>query len=205
MRDSATTVEESNSGPQVERLSKEGRISPEEISELVKQCQAGDRSAFETLFTETSPWVKSVVSGILGDPALEDEIVQEIYLTVWSKIRVLKEPVTFLAWLKRIAVNRSLRCAEKQRSKRARTAPLQEESVRKTGAEGQDFNARLILLEALKELSPKERAVLVVRELQGASYQELAALFSVPVGTIRSRLSSAKKKALTYLSVVEKK
>ena len=86
--------------------------APEELAELAKLCKEGERTAFDTLFAETSPWVTSIVLGILADRDLVEETVQDIYLLMWKNIHALDEPLAFLAWLKRIAVNRSLRRAD---------------------------------------------------------------------------------------------
>jgi len=184
-------------------------LTPEELAEFAKRCQDGERAAFETVFTETVGWVHAIVAGIVVDEELSRECVQDIYLIVWSKIRFLRDPMTFAAWLKRIAVNRALRCAEQQKRRRSHTTskPVEEalQSVASASASpAGEVSCRDILMRALAALNPKERSVLTVRELEGASYEELARLFVVPVGTIRSRLNSARKKVLSYFKDEEK-
>ena len=175
-----------------------------EIATLVTRCQSGDKAAFDALFEETVPWVTNLVLGIVPDPEVARECVQDIYLLVWQKIGFLREPIAFLAWLKRIAVHRSLRCAKKVKANRSRTAHSQAlEEVAAGDSPESKVAGQISLIQALAQLSPRERAVLVVRELHGASYEELARLFTVPVGTIRSRLNSAKRKALEYLRAEE--
>jgi len=178
--------------------------APEELAELAKLCKEGERTAFDTLFAETSPWVTSIVLGILADRDLVEETVQDIYLLMWKNIHALDEPLAFLAWLKRIAVNRSLRRAETEKRKQNLTISTSDHSLERAPSPDQDVTLRMSLLQALRDLPPRERAVLVVRELHGASYQELSKLFAVPVGTIRSRLNSAKKKAFKFLTNPEK-
>jgi RNA polymerase sigma-70 factor (ECF subfamily) len=183
------------------------RLTTEQLRELVLRWKAGDTTAFESVFRDSSGWVHSLVRGIVGDERLAAECVQETFLLAWKKIGHLQDPNCFLAWLKRIAVNKSLRVAEQ-----AKRLPVSrfdsESSVHVPGPESSrpevEVTTRMSLLEALGRLPVKERSALVLRELHGSTYSELADLFAVPVGTIRSRLHSAKTKVQAYLTQSEK-
>lgn len=131
------------------------------------------------------------------------DCVQDTYTLVWEKIRQLRDPKAFLAWLKRLVLHVSLRSAKRIGLHEGSTSPLERaESEGQSTTEGspeQQVVSKIELLDCLRELPVRDRALLVYRELLGLTYEELADLFAVPVGTIRSRLNQAKKKAKSRL------
>jgi RNA polymerase sigma-70 factor (ECF subfamily) len=159
---------------------------------LVLRCQAGDESAFAELHHRYSPRVRRYVVAFLGPDAAED-VVQEVWLAVFRRIREVTNPGGFRAWLFRTARHRaidSLR-AEKRRSRLAREA-FAEVAYSSTGSgelTGVDTES---LTQALATLSPDHREVVQLRFFEELTYADIASITGCAMGTVRSRIHNAK-------------
>lgn len=159
----------------------------EELAQLVSHAQKGSRQSLERLVERTRPMACRIAASILHRDQIEDA-VQESYLLLVRKLCQLKNAKAFKAWFSRMVLHV---CYQAQRSKRfteelSETLPSHEQTERVVNA--------LALRQALSRLPDKDRDILILRELLGLSYEELAYSLRVPVGTVRSRLSSARKR-----------
>ncbi len=166
--------------------------SSSELTPWVRRAQEGDRSALEELMRRTLPMARRIAASVVHRDQIDDA-VQECYLLVCRKLKQLKKPEAFKAWFSRILLHL---CYEAQRKARP-TEELAENLTQESQAE-HVLNA-LTLREALGRLSKTDRDVLILREMMGLSYEELSYTLRVPVGTVRSRLSNARKHLKTAL------
>jgi RNA polymerase sigma-70 factor (ECF subfamily) len=159
---------------------------------LVLRCQAGDESAFAELHRQYSPRIRRYVVAFLGPDAAEDAL-QEVWLTVFRRIREVTNPGGFRAWLFRTARHRaidSLR-AEKRRSRLAREAfaEIVHDSTNSREFAGSDAES---LTQALATLSPDHREVIQLRFFEDLTYADIASITACALGTVRSRIHNAK-------------
>lgn len=164
---------------------------------LVRKAQAGDRAAFGELAMRFARSVLAAARSRNRDRHEADELVQEVFLHAMRKIGQLREPACFGAWLRRIAVrvaiNRGVRrpplpVAESEVLEahgKATASPL-EDLVRQEGRER--------VRRAVAELRPIDRDALDAFYLKGRSLAEIAAQFEVPLGTIKRRLHTARRR-----------
>jgi RNA polymerase sigma-70 factor, ECF subfamily len=156
---------------------------------LVLRCQAGDEAAFEELVEGYSPRLRYYLRKMLREVDRAEDVLQEVWLQVFRGLPRLADPGAFPAWLYRIARDRACRELRERRPLR----PLEEMDL----AEETDDDIRLEDAEyihaALDELAPEHREVLVLRFLEGMTYENIARVTGCPVGTVRSRIHYAKR------------
>ncbi len=175
-------------------------------AELVRRCKAGQREAFQELVERYQRRVMAVALGILHDQEDALEVVQEAFTKAFVNLGQFKEKSSFYTWLYRIVVNLAID-RQRQRSRQ----PLLE-SEEKGSGEGfsvgvgadpyeqvKDQELRKHVLEAISELTPVHRAVIVLREVEGLSYEEISQVLNCSIGTVMSRLHYARKKLQSKL------
>ena len=163
------------------------------ITDLIERTVAGDHRAFEQLFEGHKNLVFKTAYLILDDASEAEDALQETFLKAYRSLGTYDPSRgAFTTWLYRITVNHCL----SQRHRLARFLRSREQvdvgvstSLENELAEGQALHS------ALARLSPKLRAVLVLRFFLDLSYAEIAQVLAVPLGTVKSRLNLALKKA----------
>lgn len=159
---------------------------------LVLRCQTGDEAAFSELCQRYSPPLRYYLRKMLGQRAGEaDDLLQDVWLDVFKHLPRLADPAAFPAWIYRIARDRALRHLRKRWPG---ASTLVEEAVAEESAEP-EFTAEdsRRVHAALDELPPEHREVLLLRFLEELSYDEIARVIELPLGTVRSRIHYAKR------------
>ena len=158
---------------------------------LVLRCQAGDEQAFVRLFERYNAPLKYYLRRLLSSPELADDVLQTVWLKVPRGVKRLRKLDAFRAWLYRVARNeafqhlrRGQRWAEVEQSLPMPEPP--DEDTTFTADDAERVHA------ALEEVSPNHRDVLVLRFLEDLSYEEIASVVGVELGTVRSRIHYAK-------------
>jgi RNA polymerase sigma-70 factor, ECF subfamily len=151
-----------------------------------------DRDRFEQILERHHRRLRRVVVGILGDPNRVDDVLQEAYLKAYARLpRRFANEAHEATWLYRVVY----RCCldELRRVKRSREQPRAEihTAVVERSSSG--------VADALRELAPQDRAVLLLVDLLGFGYAEAAAVLRVPRGTVASRLNAARTRLKSRL------
>ncbi|MCL6454317.1 MAG: sigma-70 family RNA polymerase sigma factor [Alicyclobacillus sp.] len=166
--------------------------------DLIRKAKRGHLDAFTRLVHNYQNFVYRTAYGILRQPTDAEDVSQEVFLKVHQSLKQLRDERTFPTWLARITVRTAIDW--KQRSSNQRAGPLDETRLA-TLHDPRDaaVHARLELHEALMRLTPLQRTVLVLRELHGLGYEEMAEVLGIPVGTVRSRLHNARAQLRAHL------
>jgi RNA polymerase sigma factor (sigma-70 family) len=151
---------------------------------MVRRAQRGDALAMHELMQEFVPYVTRICRGI----ALEagDDAVQETFVAVLRHLRSLREPAAVKAWVRRIAVHEAVKAARRQ------AWPTPPDELPETPEPALDVDIALDVQATLTRLSPEQRAVLLLRDVDGMSEQDAAEVLRLPVGTVKSRLHRAR-------------
>jgi len=159
------------------------QVSAEAEDELIRSAQRGDALALSALVDRLAPFV----GRICGPIALEhgEDAAQEALIAVLRDLPALREPRALYGWARRIAAREAVR-----HSRAARHAPPRGEAT-PLPAPGDPALARDVR-RVLEALAPEQRAILMLRDLEGLSEHEAAALLGVEHGTVKSRLSRAR-------------
>jgi len=173
---------------------------------LVRAAQKGDQQAFRKLVERYQRRVVQLALGITKDPDEAMDIAQETFVKVHRYLPSFKGDSSFFTWTYRIAMNLCLD-AQRRKSRAERVdlaegdeaeieAAMDPPSAALSGPQSQTLNAELRgkIEEALQGLSENHRAILILRELEGLSYEELSKVLAIRKGTVMSRLFHARLK-----------
>ena len=161
---------------------------------LVAKAQQGDRRAFGELVGIHYAGVIQVVYHLSGNAQVAEDAAQEAVLRAWLHLPEYRHQSSLRSWLYRIAVNAALdmlRREAKLSNEDLNDLPLADGQPGPEAAVVAGEQARLVR-QAVDLLPPASRAVLVLREYQELSYQEIAATLDIPMGTVMSRLNYAR-------------
>jgi RNA polymerase sigma-70 factor (ECF subfamily) len=150
----------------------------------VRAAQQGDTMAMNALVDELMPYVGRICRGIAPDRG--DDATQEALIAILRNLGQLREPEALRPWARRIAVREAVRAA-----RRSRAVPT--EAPADLPAPGNPALA-VEIRDQLDRMQPEQRAVLVLRDLEGLSEQEAAELLDVAPGTVKSRLHRARSR-----------
>ncbi len=168
----------------------------------VARCKRGDVDALAALHDAFADPIYRTCLGLLGQPADAEDAMQEVLLRILDKAREFSGRSRFSTWVYRLTVNHALNFRRRRSRHAARVLRLGEhEPAADGGGPEAGLDAaedREALDRALQQLSPEHRAVLVLREIEGLSYDDIAAALEVPAGTVMSRLSRARAALLRH-------
>lgn len=172
---------------------------------LVELAQRGDAGAFDALVRRYQHKVVKLVMRYVRDPAEAEDIAQEAFIKAYRALPRFRGDSAFYTWLYRIAIN----TAKNTLAARARS-PIEYQLDRSEGDGGPDLQSRMkdtatpealamtdeireTVNAAIERLPEDLRTAIVLRELEGLSYEEIAAAMECPVGTVRSRIFRARE------------
>jgi RNA polymerase sigma-70 factor (ECF subfamily) len=164
-------------------------------TELIARAQGGERNAFSELIHIHAQGVRNVIYRMCGDAQIAEDAAQETFIQAWIHLSTYRPQTSLRNWLYRIAVNAATDLLRKE--KRILPNDIEDLSLMDThpGPEAsfhQEERTALIQ-KAILSLPDASRAVLVLREYEEMSYQEIANTLDIPVGTVMSRLNYARK------------
>lgn len=177
----------------------------------VLRAQLGDREAFARLFDRHHVPVLRYVHGLLGNGAEAEDVMQDVWVTIVRKIGTLEHPAAFQRWMYRIARNRSVSRLRSSRPHVALDDLADAEQPTVANDQNEDDNPSLASQDAsaldagLARLPPVQREVLTLRFLNGLTYEEIAAVTSCSIGTVRSRIHYGKRALRTLMSSEDRK
>jgi RNA polymerase sigma-70 factor (ECF subfamily) len=171
---------------------------------LVQQCAAGDEAACTRLVTDHQRMVYQLGFQLLGDPQEALDLSQEVFLCVFRRLNYFRGQSTLKTWIYRIVVNQaSNRLRWWRRRHKAQQVPIDDPASRSSELAESRHSAQPdrvleqretagLVWQALDALPFDQRTAIVLREIHGLSYDEIAASLGVAVGTVKSRLARAR-------------
>ncbi|KNZ69154.1 ECF subfamily RNA polymerase sigma-24 subunit [Thermincola ferriacetica] len=163
--------------------------------ELIQKCKQGSKGAFEQVVKNYQQYAFKIAYGIVGHDRDAEDIVQEAFITVYYQIKSLRRAEAFPTWLGRIITNFCLK--KIQANNKKAIVPLDAcEGREMSGLSSEDeylaLETKQDVHKALLKLPVEYRVTLVLRDLQGYSYKEIAEILNIPTGTVKSRIHQAR-------------
>ena len=178
------------------------------LAHLIERAASGDSTAFEQIMIHSQQRVMAMTWRILGNEADARDASQEVFLRVYKYLGRFKQDQDFFAWLYQITVNVCRDIAKKRQHHRARftsfdagadkgafAMPADQEDVEEGLMQAQQ---RELIARAMATLPHKERASIVLRDVEGLATDEVARIMKSSSTTVRSQISSARKKIKIY-------
>ena len=196
----------------------EATLAQADVSELdlVTRCQAGDTEAFDELVTRYRTRVFSMIYNMVHNEQDAWDLAQDSFLKAWKSIKRFRGKSSFYTWIYRIVMNVTIDWLRKKHVKGAgaefddamqlkevdpasKTVPKAEALPYETMERG-EIRARID--QAIAQLSAEQRAVILMKEIEGMQYHEIAEALGCSIGTVMSRLFYTRKKLQNLLSDV---
>lgn len=179
-------------------------LSIDDDYSIIRQFNDGDKSAFQVLVKRHKDKVRNIIYITMNNSALVDDITQEVFITVYKNLKHFRFESQFTTWLYRITVNR---CKDYLRRITVRKifSPIEdgyEVSEFSSPVENNDISK--IVMEAISKLPAKLRMPLILKDIEGFSYQEISETLKCEMGTVKSRIFRGREKLKEILQPLEK-
>ena len=187
---------------QKENMQQPKILSLDDDFSLIKQFIDGDESVFSELLKRHKEKVRNIIYLTLSNTDGVDDIAQEVFITVYRHLKSFRFESQFTTWLYRITINK---CKDHLRKKNIRSIflPLKDEEPVFESI-NEDTDIKHIVRNAIATLPDKLRIPLVLKDLEGFSYQEIADTMECEIGTVKSRIFRAREALKKILKPLEK-
>lgn len=166
--------------------------------EIVAQCRSGDREAFASLVQKYQGKVLTLATRILDSHTEAEDLAQDIFVKVFQSLQEFRGASRFSTWLYRITVNQCLNYLRSGAHRRQALIPTAPKELVAPSPAGnphwtlEQKERRALVQAKLQELSPDHRTIVVLRDIEGLSYEEIAEVLHLESGTVKSRLHRAR-------------
>jgi RNA polymerase sigma-70 factor (ECF subfamily) len=178
--------------------------------QLIDRALQGDRAAFTQLVEINQDRLFASMLQVTGSPDEAEEVVQEAFIRAFIKLDTFQRNSQFFTWLYRIAFNSAL-----TRRRRRRAKVSLDHARENNGLEVVDDGERAdepmlrqervnMVRHAMTQLTDEHRSILVLREMEENSYEDIADILDISIGTVRSRLSRARRQLKLTLEAIQR-
>ncbi len=171
-----------------------------EETALIDCIVSGQPAKFEILVGNYQHRIFATLLGMLGNPHDAEDVTQETFLTAFRKLDQFERRSSFYTWLHRIAFNAAIDLQRRKKRTKSRFVSGEGIETAEPGDQQADSPASIVMAKetvnqvqlALGRLDSERRNIIVLRDLQGLDYVEIASMLEIPIGTVRSRLHRAR-------------
>lgn len=158
----------------------------------IQRAQAGDPAAFDALYEAHAGRVFALCLRMTADERRAEELTQDVFVKAWRRLATFRGESAFGTWLHRVTVNTVLDDRRQRRRRPAQLSVLPDDVFGGAGAGGGDPTRRLALERAVASLPDRARTAIVLHGIEGYSYEEVAELMGVALGTVKSHIHRAR-------------
>jgi len=163
--------------------------------DLVERFQTGEMAALQEIYERSKVYVYNIVYRMIQNNQETEDIVHDVFIKIYDKRNKYRSEMPFIGWLNRVAVNHTLNLIKRNKSYYRKLEQIFKETPQVT-----DFSDSLVekedaklAIKLLKDVPADYRICLILREMDEMSYEDIAAVLKIKVGTVRSRLNRGRK------------
>lgn len=176
---------------------------------LIKASE-GDMGAFEEIYRITSGYVYTIALKVTGIREDAEEVTQDVFLSIHKNLKSFRFRSTFKTWIYRITTNKAINAYRKRSRERGKKIPFDDEiaveDVKAPGVSSLDEEHKKKLVSLMLEGLPVEqRACVILKDIEGLKYEEIARALKININTVRSRLKRAREKLISRYGGKEQK
>ncbi|MFA6636761.1 MAG: sigma-70 family RNA polymerase sigma factor [Candidatus Omnitrophota bacterium] len=172
--------------------------------DTIKRAAEGDMEAFEEIYRYSSGYVHSVAYRITGNRQDAEEVTQDVFVRVYRKLGTFGFRSAFSTWLYRIAMNTAINLYRKKSKERGKTIPFDDAVAADKYGEGKEEGNNIdgednekLVRSMLESLPEGQRACVILRNIEGLKYEEVARALGINLNTVRSRLNRARERLIS--------
>jgi RNA polymerase sigma factor (sigma-70 family) len=166
----------------------------DELFGLIRQAKLGDNEAFSKIVSRYSSQVYRQAFAMLGERMEAEDVSQEAFLKAYKGLQKLESEYAFVSWMTQIVFRL---CYDRLQKRKKQAELLVEQNDAYTSDRGEQIQRKqmqLSIQEAMAHLSPEQREIIILKDVQGFAYDEIANLLQIAVGTVKSRVHAARLK-----------
>jgi len=171
---------------------------------IIIQAAKGNIDAFEIIYNNTSSFVYNIAYRITNNREDAQEIAQDVFLKIYNNLGKFRFKSSFRTWVYRIAVNTSINISKRKTKSRNKTVEYNDTIKINNDNRGElekkieKENDEKIIASLLNILNPDQRICIVLRNIEGLNYKEIAETLNININTVRSRLKRAREKLIEF-------
>ncbi|UCE21269.1 MAG: sigma-70 family RNA polymerase sigma factor [Candidatus Aminicenantes bacterium] len=166
------------------------------LEDLINRSRGGDAQAMEAIYERFNRPLFSLIYRYTANREVAEDLLQDVFLKIFSKLESLRKTETFVSWMYRIAVNTCFGYLRGSKSRIQRTVPLNnmKERIGGDAAEPSDRLMKKSLDDAIHSLPNRMKTIFLLHDVQGFKHEEIAPMLGCSVGTSKSQLFKARMK-----------
>jgi RNA polymerase sigma-70 factor (ECF subfamily) len=171
------------------------------LEDLINRSRGGDAQAMEAIYERFNRPLFSLIYRYTTNREVAEDLLQDVFLKIFSKLQTLRKTDTFISWMYRIAVNTCFGYLRGSKSQVQRTVPLNnvEERISEDAAKSSDRLMKKSLDDAINSLPAKMKTIFLLHDVQGFKHEEIAPMLGCSAGTSKSQLFKARMKIREHL------
>ncbi|PLX23928.1 MAG: RNA polymerase subunit sigma-70 [Ignavibacteria bacterium] len=174
---------------------------------LVTRFQSGDDHAFRLLVERYSERIRNLVFSVFHDTDLIDDVTQDVFIKAYRALPNFRFDASLYTWLYRITINHCRDIMRKQKLRRTLSLNTllenrDKELTMKTAVQPEESDTRDWINRGLQRLPEKYRTPVILKDMEGCSYQEMAEIMQCELGTVKSRLSRGRSMLRSWLEPI---
>jgi len=175
-------------------------VQVQHTNPLIEQCKEGDKTAQFAVYKQYYKAMYNTAFRIVNDRFEAEDIMQESFLSAFTKLDSFSGKVTFGAWLKRIVINNSLTVLKN--NNKLNTVPLEKVTIKDVVEENQDYSLLKVsdILNKVSQLKNNYKVAITLNLIEGYDYEEIAQIMDISYENSRTTVSRAKNKLRQLLS-----
>ncbi|MFH1552252.1 MAG: RNA polymerase sigma factor [Candidatus Omnitrophota bacterium] len=187
-----------------------GRKMQDIADNTLIKASRGDIEAFEEIYRTASGYVYTVALKVAGSREDAEEVTQDVFLSIHKNLKSFQFRSSFKTWIYRITVNKAINAYRKRVKERGKKMPFDDEiaveEIKPPGVSSLDKEHQKKLVSVMLESLPlDQRACVVLKEIEGLKYKEIARVLQININTVRSRLKRAREKLISRYGGKEQK